>query len=197
MFDSWVGMIPWRRKWQPTPVFLPGDSHGQRRWVGYSPWGRKELDMSEHSTHTRGFSEMGFLCRGRQTRGRERTRRLGQMASSCWIGPVPPRKQMDCLAESQGQDSLSTQLLPLKAEARESFPLLLSHFSVSDSVRPHRWQPTRLPSPWDSPGKNTGVECHFPLLPTHNFHSSPHFLQAGHYLLTKQFFFQPIFPFWF
>ena len=32
---------------------------------------------------------------------------------------------------------------------------------MSDSVRPHRWQPTRLPSPWDSPGKNTGVGCHF------------------------------------
>ena len=40
--------------------------------------------------------------------------------------------------------------------------LLLSRFSrVSDSVRPHRWQPTRLPRPWDSPGKNTGVGCHF------------------------------------
>ena len=50
--------------------------------MGYSPWGRKELDMTEHSTHTRGFSEMGFLCGGRQTRGRERTRRLEQMASS-------------------------------------------------------------------------------------------------------------------
>ena len=34
---------------------------------------------------------------------------------------------------------------------------------MSDSVRPHRWQPTRLPSPWDSPGKNTGVGCHFSL----------------------------------
>ena len=39
--------------------------------------------------------------------------------------------------------------------------LLLSHFVVSDSVRPHRRQPTRLPRPWDSPGKNTGVGCHF------------------------------------
>ena len=39
--------------------------------------------------------------------------------------------------------------------------LLLSHFSVSDSARPHRRQPTRLPRPWDSPGKNTGVGCHF------------------------------------
>ena len=39
--------------------------------------------------------------------------------------------------------------------------LLLSHFSLSNSVRAHRWQPTRLPCPWDSPGKNTGVGGHF------------------------------------
>ena len=39
--------------------------------------------------------------------------------------------------------------------------LLLNRFSVSDSVRPHRQQPTRLPCPWDSPGKNTGGGCHF------------------------------------
>ena len=38
---------------------------------------------------------------------------------------------------------------------------MLSRSVVSDSVRPHRWQPTRLPRPWDSPGKNTGVGCHF------------------------------------
>ena len=37
----------WRRKWQPTPVLLPGKSHGQRNLVGYSPWGCKELDMTE------------------------------------------------------------------------------------------------------------------------------------------------------
>ena len=37
--DSWVRKIPWRRKWQPTPVFLPGESHGQRSLAGYSPWG--------------------------------------------------------------------------------------------------------------------------------------------------------------
>ena len=40
-FDSWVGKIPWRRKWQPTPVFLPRESHGQRSLTGYSPWGCK------------------------------------------------------------------------------------------------------------------------------------------------------------
>ena len=39
MFDSWVGKILWRRKWQPNPVFLAGESHAQRSLVGYSPWG--------------------------------------------------------------------------------------------------------------------------------------------------------------
>ena len=38
-FDPWVGKIPWRRTWQLTPLFLPGESHGQRSLVGYSPWG--------------------------------------------------------------------------------------------------------------------------------------------------------------
>ena len=38
---------PWRRKWQPTPVFLPGEFHGQRSLVGYCPWGRKESDTTE------------------------------------------------------------------------------------------------------------------------------------------------------
>ena len=46
-FNPWVGKIPWRRKSQPTPVFLPGKSHGRSSLVGYSPWGRKESDMTE------------------------------------------------------------------------------------------------------------------------------------------------------
>ena len=46
-FNPCVGKIPWRRKWQPTPVFLPGESHGQRSLMGYSPGGHKESDMTE------------------------------------------------------------------------------------------------------------------------------------------------------
>ena len=46
-FEPWVGKIPWRRKQQLTPVFLPGESHGQRSWRGYSPWGGKESNMTE------------------------------------------------------------------------------------------------------------------------------------------------------
>ena len=42
-FDPCIGKIPWRREWQPTPVFLLGKSHGQRSLVGYNPWGRKRI----------------------------------------------------------------------------------------------------------------------------------------------------------
>ena len=49
-FDPWVGKIPWRSAWQTTPVFMPGESHGQRSLVGSSPWGPKESDMTERLT---------------------------------------------------------------------------------------------------------------------------------------------------
>ena len=49
-FVIWVGKIPWRRKWQSTPVFLHGKSHGQRSLAGYSPWSHKLLDMTKHTT---------------------------------------------------------------------------------------------------------------------------------------------------
>ena len=42
-FDPWVGKIPWRMSWQPSPAFLSGKSHGQRSLVGYSPWGLKRV----------------------------------------------------------------------------------------------------------------------------------------------------------
>ena len=58
-FDPWVGKIPWNRKWQLTPVFLPGKAPGQRSKVGYSPWGCKESDTTEH-THTQG--DLGLIC---------------------------------------------------------------------------------------------------------------------------------------
>ena len=46
-FDPWVGKVPWSWKWQPTPVFLPGEFHGQRSLENYSPWGHKDLDMTD------------------------------------------------------------------------------------------------------------------------------------------------------
>ena len=53
-FSPWVGKIPWRRVWQPTPVFLPRESQGQRSLVGYSPWGFKESDTTEQN--------FAFIC---------------------------------------------------------------------------------------------------------------------------------------
>ena len=62
-FDPWVRKIPWRRKWEPTPVFLPGKSHGQRSLVGYRPLGHTESDMaleSKPSPHQ--FSSVAQSC---------------------------------------------------------------------------------------------------------------------------------------
>ena len=63
-FNSWVGKIPWRRAWQPTPVCLPGESHGQRSLVGYSPWSHKKTQLKRLSTaqaedRKRGVQDLG------------------------------------------------------------------------------------------------------------------------------------------
>ena len=67
-FDPWVGKIPYRRAWQPTPEFLPGESHGQRSLAGYnSPWSRKEWDMTERLSTAQGMMKtigggLPWLC---------------------------------------------------------------------------------------------------------------------------------------
>ena len=72
---SWVlPVFPWRRKWQPTPVYLPGISHGWRSRAGYSPWGRKESDTTEqlHSlTHLPVFRVHYLLLLARWAAGRQ------------------------------------------------------------------------------------------------------------------------------
>ena len=54
--ETWVQSLGWEdpldKEWQPTPVFLPGESHGQRSLAGYSPWSRKESDTTEQLTLT-------------------------------------------------------------------------------------------------------------------------------------------------
>ena len=68
-FNSWVRKIPWRREWLPTPLFLPGESHGQRSLAGYSPWDDKETDMTEWLTLPL------FL---------DQALTLGNLLASCW-----------------------------------------------------------------------------------------------------------------
>ena len=119
---SWVGKIP-RRKWQLTPVFLSGESHGlsmefsrPEYWNGW-PFPPPDLP-------TQGLNS-GLLHHRQSLYQRSHK---GSPLRSYW-------------------SFIIFELL-----------LLLSHFS---RVRPHRQQPTRLARPWDSPGKNTGVGCHF------------------------------------
>ena len=61
-FDPWVRKISWKRKWQPTPVFLPGKSHGLRSLLGYSPRGRKSQRWLNHHQHchevTKGWTQL-------------------------------------------------------------------------------------------------------------------------------------------
>ena len=65
-FSPWMGKIPWRRAWQPSPELLPGESRGQRSLAGYSPWGHKELDTTETTehahTHSQGVINLSSLC---------------------------------------------------------------------------------------------------------------------------------------
>ena len=88
-FDPWVGKIPWRKAWQPTPVFLPGESHGQRNLAGYSPWGHKESGTTwnslAHTQTTQGFlggSVVKNLCLQCRRRGFEP-----------WIRKIPWRSK--------------------------------------------------------------------------------------------------------
>ena len=111
-FNPWVGKISWSRKWQSTPVFLPGKSHGQRSLGGLQSMGlqrvTQDLVTPQHlyySTH-----EDNYIC-------------VCVCASTCVYVCV-------CLV-------------------------------LSDSLQPHGLQPARLLCPWDSPGKNTRVGCHF------------------------------------
>ena len=68
-FDPWVGKISWKREWLPTPVFLPGEFHGERSLVGYSPWSHKELDTTERLTHTHTHTHTHSVSKALSTNG--------------------------------------------------------------------------------------------------------------------------------
>ena len=88
----------WRRKWRSNPVLLPGESHGQRSLVGYSPWGRKDWDMTEQLIHT--------TCGSDGARGRSRWR-TGNPAEMLSPGLSAPETKMfapqpvHCLAQGK------------------------------------------------------------------------------------------------
>ena len=83
-FNPWVGKIPWRRKWQPTPVFLPGESHGRRSLVGYCPWGCKESDMTER-LH---FTSLHFLHLRTLSLGPSLLPHMALFCSFLWLSTI-------------------------------------------------------------------------------------------------------------
>ena len=94
-FNPWVGKIPWSRKWQPTPVFLPGKAHGLRSQVGYSPWGCKVLDMTEHAcTHTQTHTHPPALFP------------LLRPPLRPWVEVVEPRKKVPWTSLSDWESAL-------------------------------------------------------------------------------------------
>ena len=114
-FDPWVGRIPWRRAWPPTPIFLPGKSRGQRSLVGCNPWGCKEWDTTEHACASmQGAGELGtvWACLG-QTSGSPR------LLSCCRPGCLPS-SGATALAGKEGASA------ELRAGALSSYPLLCS-----------------------------------------------------------------------
>ena len=76
--SSWVGKIPCRRKWQPTPVFVPGESHGQKSLVAYSPWGCKELNTTERLNNYNKMWSLSEYCSCFQC----------QLLTQCLSGPA-------------------------------------------------------------------------------------------------------------
>ena len=74
-FNPWVGKVPWRREWPPTPVFVLGESHGQRSQSGYSPWGRIESDRTEQlSEHACAHTSLSWKEGDRKHAGNTRQR---------------------------------------------------------------------------------------------------------------------------
>ena len=63
-FNTWFGKIPWRREQLPTPIFLPGECHGQRSLAGYSPWGSKEVDMTKWLSLSQNSFPLWFIPGG-------------------------------------------------------------------------------------------------------------------------------------
>ena len=113
-FNFWVRKIPWRRKWQPTPVFLPGEAHGQRILEGYSPWGCKELDTTECTC--------ACTC-NQMIKGLRTEKALGTLVTSLVLSPQDSFPFSFCPQGSHPQGTwltaalvLSLHLLPGKRE---------------------------------------------------------------------------------
>ena len=97
----------WRREWQPTPVYLPGEFHGQRNLAGYSPWGRKESDKTEQLIHTHTHTHTYIKCYMAFPDGSVGKEYACSAGDEGDLGLIPgSRRSRDQTHESHGQRSL-------------------------------------------------------------------------------------------
>ena len=137
----------WRRQWQPTPVLLPGKSHGQRSLVGCSPWGCEELNTTE-----RLHFHFSISCTGE---GNGNT-----LQCSCLENP---RDRGASCAAVYGVAQIRTRLKRLSSSSSSSITegaLNVCAQACPTLCNPMDCSPPGCSFQWDFPGKSTGVGCH-------------------------------------
>ena len=169
----------WRRQWQPTPVFLPGESHGQGSLVGCRLWGRTELDTTEATQQQQQHTIIVSLQQQRADSLKLPCMFLPPLAFGVCISHVSSvsacgkQDVTHCSMGKAGLDHFNGQPLePSSSAVTErandvSEHILPAPCQVAEvdvrcaQSRPHGLQPARLFCPWKFPGKNTRVDCPF------------------------------------
>ena len=187
-FQPCVGKIPWRRDRLPTPVFLPGESHGQRSLVGCNPWGCKKLDTTEWLTLLPLPYDPAFPLLGIHPEKNLVQKDICTPVFSEGLFTIAKtRKQHKCpLAEEWIKKMWYIYTM--------EYSVQFSHSVVSDSLRPHESQHTRPTCPSPTPGvhsnsRPSSLWCH----PTISssvipFSSSPQSLPVSESFPMSQFF---------
>ena len=112
----WVRKMPWRSKWQPTPLFLPGASHGQRSLAGDSPGGRKESDTTAMTEHTHVHGPL-FICdcptiyNEREPKSQKNRSGFQEEKASFYSIDFMSEQLLDCQESRQGVTGLQNGVL--------------------------------------------------------------------------------------
>ena len=133
--QSWIRRSPWRRAWQCTPVFMPGESHGQRSLVGCSPWGCEELDTTERPPFHFSFHALEKEMATHSSVLAWRIPGTGQPRGLLSMGSHTVRHDLKRLSSSSSSNNLSVktkfpELLKRSLLEDKKIPLFLSSFSL-------------------------------------------------------------------
>ena len=181
-FNPWIGKISWRRAWQPTLVFLPGESHGQKSVMGYSPWGRRESDMTgaiEYKIASRSWQgmrgktqkeekpektvELTAVIMGQKQekiawrRQQSQKHRRGNWKMFCWKPEEDSFTLLNCAGQKHRHElwQLSFSHIFIQSIRKSSWPNLPNLFSLTNFHPCHSHKVSSKPSsPPASDGRN-------------------------------------------